>query len=138
MGNKRQQKVTFFTSNIFAVYNSVLCKAVFQSQKKKLYPCLETLINVLVCFFQDASTVAKNVMIYFDNSVDSFKNPIQPCTTVDECLDICDLHPEACAAPIDVTRIQTDGVWSREKQNNPFADYYKVIFLVHPSTFTHF
>ena len=65
-------------------------------------------------------------MIYFDNSVDSFKNPIQPCTTVDECLDICDLHPEACAAPIDVTRIQTDGVWSREKQNNPFADYYKV------------
>ena len=81
----------------------------------------------MVCFFfQDASTVAKNVMIYFDNSVDSFKNPIQPCTTVDECLDICDLHPEACAAPIDVTRIQTDGVWSREKQNNPFADYYKV------------
>ena len=76
--------------------------------------------------FQDASTIAKNVMIYFDNSVDSFKNPIQPCTTVDECLDICDLHPEACAAPIDVTRIQTDGVWSREKQNNPFADYYKV------------
>jgi len=75
---------------------------------------------------EDASTVAKNVMIYFDNSVDSFKNPIQPCTTVDECLDICDLHPEACAAPIDVTRLQTDGVWSREKQNNPFADYYKI------------
>jgi len=75
---------------------------------------------------EDASTIAKNVMIYFDNSVDSFKNPIQPCTTVDECLDICDLHPEACAAPIDVTRIQTDGVWSREKQNNPFADYYKI------------
>ena len=71
-------------------------------------------------------------MIYFDNSVDSFKNPIQPCTTVDECLDICDLHPEACAAPIDVTRIQTDGVWSREKQNNPFADYYKVIFFGTP------
>ena len=41
-------------------------------------------------------------------------------------LDICDSHPEACAAPIDVTRLQTDGVWSREKQNNPFADYYKV------------
>ena len=82
--------------------------------------------------FQDASTIAKNVMIYFDNSVDSFKNPIQPCTTVDECLDICDLHPEACAAPIDVTRIQSDGVWSREKQNNPFADYYKVIFLGTP------
>jgi len=75
---------------------------------------------------EDASTVAKNVMIYFDNSVDSFKNPIQPCTTVDECLDICDSHPEACAAPIDVTRLQTDGVWSREKQNNPFADYYKI------------
>ena len=98
---------------------------------RELCPCLETLlIKVLVCFFQDASTVAKNVMIYFDNSVDSFKNPIQPCTTVDECLDICDLHPEACAAPIDVTRIQTDGVWSREKQNNPFADYYKVIFFL--------
>jgi len=75
---------------------------------------------------EDASTIAKNVMIYFDNSVDSFKNPIQPCTTVDECLDICDSHPEACAAPIDVTRLQTDGVWSREKQNNPFADYYKI------------
>ena len=80
--------------------------------------------------FQDASTIAKNVMIYFDNSVDSFKNPIQPCTTVDECLDICDLHPEACAAPIDVTRIQSDGVWSREKQNNPFADYYKVMVWI--------
>jgi len=75
---------------------------------------------------EDASTVAKNVMIYFDNSVDSFKNPIQPCTTVDDCLDICDSHPEACVAPIDVTRLQTDGVWSREKQNNPFADYYKI------------
>merc|ERR1711935_704658 len=75
---------------------------------------------------EDASAVAKNVMIYFDNSVDSFKNPIQPCTTVDECLDICDSHPEACVAPIDVTRLQTDGVWSREKQNNPFADYYKI------------
>ena len=44
-------------------------------------------------------------------------------------LDICDSHPEACAAPIDVTRLQTDGVWSREKQNNPFADYYKVMFF---------
>jgi hypothetical protein len=74
----------------------------------------------------DLSNVAKNVMIYFDNSVDSFKNPIQPCTSVDECLDICESHPEACEAPIDVTRIQSDGVWSREQQNNPFAEYFKI------------
>jgi len=74
----------------------------------------------------DLSNVAKNVMIYFDNSVDSFKNPIQPCTSVDECLDICESHPEACEAPIDVTRIQSDGVWSRERQNNPFAEYFKI------------
>ena len=55
-------------------------------------------------------------------------------------LDICDSHPEACVAPIDVTRLQTDGVWSREKQNNPFADYYKVIhryltFVLCPNLF---
>jgi len=74
----------------------------------------------------DLSNVAKNVMIYFDNSVDSFKNPIQPCTSVDECLDICESYPEACEAPIDVTRIQNDGVWSREQQNNPFAEYFKI------------
>jgi len=74
----------------------------------------------------DLSNVAKNVMIYFDNSVDSFKNPIQPCTTVDECLDICESYPEACEAPIDVTRVQNDGVWSREQQNNPFAEYFKI------------
>ena len=66
-------------------------------------------------------------MIYFDNSVDAFKNPIQPCTTVNECLDICNSYPEACEAPIDVTRLQRDGVWSREKQNNPFAEYFKVL-----------
>ena len=81
----------------------------------------------MFCSFQDLSNVAKNVMIYFDNSVDSFKNPIQPCTSVDECLDICESHPEACEAPIDVTRIQSDGVWSRERQNNPFAEYFKVM-----------
>jgi len=74
----------------------------------------------------DLSNVAKNVMIYFDNSVDSFKNPIQPCTSVDECLDICESYPEACEAPIDVTRVQNDGVWSREQQNNPFAEYFKI------------
>ena len=57
-------------------------------KNEELCFCLEALIKVLVCFFQDASTIAKNVMIYFDNSVDSFKNPIQPCTTVDECLGL--------------------------------------------------
>jgi len=74
----------------------------------------------------DISNVAKNVMIYFDNSVDSFKNPIEPCTSVDECLDICESYPEACEAPKDVTRIQSDGIWSKEQQNNPFADYFKI------------
>jgi len=75
---------------------------------------------------KELSDVAKNVMIYFDNSVDAFKNPIQPCTTVNDCLDICNSYPEACEAPIDVTRLQRDGVWSREKQNNPFAEYFKI------------
>jgi hypothetical protein len=65
-------------------------------------------------------------MIYFDNSVDSFQNPIQPCTSADECIDICQDHPDACAAPEDATRLLQDGLWSRETQNNPFANYFKV------------
>lgn len=65
-------------------------------------------------------------MIFFDNSVDGAKNPIQPCTSVDDCLDICHDIPEACSAPLEVTKVQRDGVWSREKQNNPFADYFKI------------
>ena len=36
-------------------------------------------------------------MIYFDNSVDSFQNPIQPCTSADECISICQDHPDACS-----------------------------------------
>ena len=73
--------------------------------------------------------MSKKVMIFFDNSVDSFNNPIESCTSVDECLDICGSHPEACSAPTDVEKLQRDGVWSRERQNNPFADYFKVISL---------
>lgn len=68
----------------------------------------------------------KRVMIYFDNSVDSFQNPIQPCTSADDCIAICQDHPDACSAPEDATRLLQDGLWSRETQNNPFANYFKV------------
>ena len=84
---------------------------------------------ILKRFFsiQDASNiVAKNVMIYFDNSVDSFKSSIQPCISVDECLEVCDENPEACKSPMEVTKVQRDGLWSRERANSPFADYFKV------------
>ena len=62
--------------------------------------------------------------------MDELNNPIRPCTSVDGCLDICASHPSACEAPVQATKIQSDGVWSREQQNNPFADYFKVSFLV--------
>jgi len=75
---------------------------------------------------KDLTGVNAKVMIFFDNSVDSFSNPIQPCTSVDECVDICESHPQACASPVQATKLQRDGVWSRERQNNPFADYFKI------------
>jgi len=75
---------------------------------------------------KDTSNSEKRVMIYFDNSVDSFQNTIEPCTSVDECLNICENHPDACSAPVDATRILQDGLWSRETANNPFANYFKV------------
>jgi len=75
---------------------------------------------------KDASNVAKNVMIYFDNSMDSFKSSIQPCISVDECVEVCEENPEACKSPIEVTKVQRDGLWSRERNNSPFADYFKV------------
>ena len=31
-----------------------------------------------------------------------------------------------CLAPEDATRLLQDGLWSRETQNNPFANYFKV------------
>ena len=65
-------------------------------------------------------------MIFFDNSMDKFNNPIRPCTSVDECLNICAENESACEAPIEASKIKRDGVWSREQQNNPFADYFKV------------
>ena len=65
-------------------------------------------------------------MIFFDNSMDELNNPLRPCTSVDECLDICNSHPSACQAPLEASKIKRDGVWSREQQNNPFADYLKV------------
>ena len=89
-------------------------------QNDKLYLKLK---NALL---QDLTGVNAKVMIFFDNSVDSFSNPIQPCTSVDECVDICESHPQACASPVQATKLQRDGVWSRERQNNPFADYFKV------------
>jgi len=79
-------------------------------------------------YYIDKNTInsEKRVMIYFDNSVDSFQNPIQPCTSADECISICQDHPDACSAPEDATRLLQDGLWSRETQNNPFANYFKV------------
>jgi hypothetical protein len=83
--------------------------------------------RLLIVYFQDTSNASKNVMIFFDDSTDQFRNSIHPCTTVDECLDICQTHPDACSAPVDITRVLRDGIWSREADNSPFADYFKVI-----------
>ena len=80
----------------------------------------------LYTYLQETSNSEKRVMIYFDNSVDSFGNTIDTCTSVDECVAICDEHPDACSAPVDATRLLQDGLWSREKENNPFANYFKV------------
>lgn len=75
---------------------------------------------------KDVPSQIKNVMIFFDNSMDELNNPLRPCTSVDECLDICNSHPSACQAPTEASKTKRDGVWSREQQNNPFADYLKV------------
>ena len=80
----------------------------------------------LYTYLQETSNSEERVMIYFDNSVDSFGNTIDTCTSVDECVAICDEHPDACTAPVDATRLLQDGLWSREKENNPFANYFKV------------
>ena len=86
----------------------------------------ETTISNLFYYLQETSNSEERVMIYFDNSVDSFGNTIDTCTSVDECVAICDEHPDACSAPVDATRLLQDGLWSREKENNPFANYFKV------------
>ena len=55
------------------------------------------LIRDFFLIFQNTKNSEKRVMIYFDNSVDSFQNPIQPCTSADECISICQDHPDACS-----------------------------------------
>jgi hypothetical protein len=33
-----------------------------------------------------------------------------------------------CHSPLELTRVQTGGIWSRDEVNNPFAKYFKVSY----------
>ena len=49
-----------------------------------------------------------------------------PCSSVEECLFICNMEPTRCKSPVSKNLRKHDGVWSKDDVNNPFADYFKV------------
>lgn len=60
-----------------------------------------------------------NVLIYLPH--DKFG-----CSTVRDCQIKCERRPQSCRAPNENELNLQDGIWSKEPQNNPFANYFKV------------
>ena len=59
-----------------------------------------------------------------------------PCSTVEECLFICNLEPSRCKSPRSSILKKVGGIWSRDSQNNPFSKYFKVC-LFQNKTYKH-
>ena len=73
----------------------------------------------------DEDSVRK-VMIYLGDE-NSRQNA---CSSVEECLFICNFEPTRCMSPASSILRKDEGIWSREDANNPFSKYFKVIFLL--------
>lgn len=64
----------------------------------------------------------KKVMIYLGDE-NSRQNE---CSSVEECLFICNLEPDRCKSPESSVLRKNGGIWSREDKNNPFSKYFKI------------
>lgn len=65
-------------------------------------------------------------MIYLADSSEKSSSFGGSCTYIDDCFKSCLANPRRCQAPLEITKIQTGGIWSRDDVNNPFANYFKV------------
>merc|ERR1719264_2068683 len=50
----------------------------------------------------------------------------EDCVNSRDCDDKCKRFPETCTAPEKAEKRMSDGIWSKDRRNNPFADYFKV------------
>jgi len=79
-------------------------------------------------YYADRFTIVPGtkVMIYLGDSGDKGSAFGGSCTYIEDCQKTCRTNPTRCHAPLELTRVQTGGIWSRDETNNPFANYFKV------------
>jgi hypothetical protein len=84
-------------------------------------------INLAFASFVQTSIVSgSKVMIYLADSGEKSSSFGGSCTYIDDCFKSCLASPRRCQAPLEISKIQTGGIWSRDEVNNPFANYFKV------------
>ena len=67
----------------------------------------------------------RKVMIYLGDE-NSRQNG---CSSVEECLFICNLEPSRCKSPESSSLRKDGGIWSTDENNNPFSKYFKVSLI---------
>jgi len=67
---------------------------------------------------QDARAAGSKVLIYLPDGGD--------CSTVGDCRERCKKDPARCSSPSNPVLEQSDGIWSSNITENPFADYFKI------------
>ena len=48
------------------------------------------------------------------------------CSSAEDCVRVCNLEPGRCKSPEAGILRKEGGIWSRESENNPFSQYFKV------------
>ena len=61
------------------------------------------------------------MLIYLPNDPD-----LEDCSSARGCVKKCEQKPSGCTSSEAETLRMSEGIWSQETRNNPFADHFKV------------